>query len=129
MSGGREHSAVRKRELSSHIARRAGEGKRGRRSLERHSVRSKQPDCAQVQACAPLYDDVTAEPQQHNSITITTGDVVQNVEKALAAVPGVTGAEVDLEEKTALIRMETEVADRILMDAVSAKGFQPIGMI
>ena len=52
-----------------------------------------------------------------------------NVEKALAAVPGVTGAEVDLEEKTALIRMETEVADRILMDAVSAKGFQPIGMI
>ncbi|MBR7078803.1 MAG: hypothetical protein IKI41_08650 [Clostridia bacterium] len=33
-----------------------------------------------------LYDDVTADPQQKNSITITTGDVVQNVEKALAYV-------------------------------------------
>ena len=52
-----------------------------------------------------------------------------NVEKALSAVPGVSGAEVDLEGKTALIRMETEVADQVLMDAVKAKGFQPVGMI
>ena len=42
-----------------------------------------------------------------------------NVEKALAAVPGVTGAEVSLEEKTAVIRM----------DAVKAKGFEPIKML
>ena len=52
-----------------------------------------------------------------------------NVEKALSAVPGVTGAEVNLEEKTAIIRMESDVADQLLFDAVSAKGFQPIGMI
>lgn len=52
-----------------------------------------------------------------------------SVEKALGAVSGVTGAEVNLEEKTASIRMETEVADQVLMDAVKAKGFQPIGMI
>ena len=52
-----------------------------------------------------------------------------NVEKALCAVPGVTGAEVNLEEKTAVIRMDADVADQILMDAVSAKGFQPVRMI
>ena len=49
-----------------------------------------------------------------------------NVEKALCAIPGVTGAEVNLEEKTALIRTAAEVSDQILMDAVAAKGFQPI---
>ena len=52
-----------------------------------------------------------------------------NVEKALAAVPGVTGAEVNLEEKTAVIRMDAEVADQALIDAVAAKGFLPAGMI
>ncbi len=52
-----------------------------------------------------------------------------NVEKALAAVPGVTGAEISLEEKTAVIRMDAEVADQALMDAVKAKGFEPIKML
>ena len=52
-----------------------------------------------------------------------------NVEKALAAVPGVTDAEVSLEEKTAVIRMDAEVADQALMDAVKAKGFEPIKML
>ena len=52
-----------------------------------------------------------------------------NVEKALSEVPGVAGAVVNLEEKTAVIRMETEVADQVLMDAVSAKGFTPVEII
>ena len=52
-----------------------------------------------------------------------------NVEKALRAVPGVTSAEADLEEKTAVIRMETDVPDRVLMDAVAAKGFTPVEML
>ena len=52
-----------------------------------------------------------------------------NVEKALSAVPGVTGAEVNLEEKTAVIRMEKDVADQALMDAVKAKGFEPVEII
>ena len=52
-----------------------------------------------------------------------------SVEKALCAVPGVTGAEVDLEAKTATIRMNEEVNDQILMDAVAGKGFQPLGII
>ena len=33
-----------------------------------------------------LYDDVSADPQQKNIITITTGDILQNVEKAQAYV-------------------------------------------
>lgn len=49
-----------------------------------------------------------------------------NVEKALGSLPGVTGAEVNLEEKTALIRMETDVDDQTLRDAVSARGFTPL---
>ena len=52
-----------------------------------------------------------------------------NVEKALCAVPGVAGAEVNLEEKTAVIRMEDDVADQLLMDAVLSKGFTPIEII
>ncbi len=52
-----------------------------------------------------------------------------SVEKALCAVPGVSGAEVDLESKTAVIRTDIDVADQVLMDAVKAKGFQPVRMI
>lgn len=52
-----------------------------------------------------------------------------SVEKALSAVPGVSGAEVDLESKTAVIRTDSDVADQVLMDAVKAKGFQPVRMI
>ena len=52
-----------------------------------------------------------------------------SVEKALTSVPGVSAAEVNLEEKTAVIRMDTEVEDQALMNAVKAKGFEPIRMI
>ena len=52
-----------------------------------------------------------------------------NVEKALGAVDGVVSAEVNLEEKIAVIQMEKDVSDQVLMDAVSAKGFTPVGMI
>ncbi len=52
-----------------------------------------------------------------------------SVEKALKAVPGVTDAEVDLEAKTARIVAEDNVSDTILMEAVKAKGFEPVQMI
>ncbi|MBR3429619.1 MAG: heavy-metal-associated domain-containing protein [Clostridia bacterium] len=52
-----------------------------------------------------------------------------SVEKALKAVPGVTDAEVDLEAKTARIVAEDNVSDAILMEAVKAKGFEPVQMI
>ena len=52
-----------------------------------------------------------------------------SVEKALAAVPGVLKAEVDLEKKTAAILTDGNVSDNALMNAVSEKGFVPVKMI
>ena len=52
-----------------------------------------------------------------------------SVEKALKDITGVTDAEVDLEAKTAKIILDTDVADDILMDAVKAKGFEPVKMV
>ncbi len=49
-----------------------------------------------------------------------------SVEKALSSLEGVNDATVDLEAKTACIRMEREIPDQVLMDAVAAKGFIPI---
>lgn len=51
------------------------------------------------------------------------------VEKALSAVPGVVKAEVNLEEKTALIQMNTDVDCNLLMDAVKARGFSPVEFV
>ena len=47
-----------------------------------------------------------------------------NVE--LKDVSGVSDAEADLETKTARIFLERPVADTALMDAVRAKGFEPV---
>jgi copper chaperone CopZ len=49
-----------------------------------------------------------------------------SVEKALKDVSGVSDAEADLETKTARIILERPVADAALMDAVRAKGFEPV---
>lgn len=51
------------------------------------------------------------------------------VEKALQEVQGVASAEVNLETKTAVIRLTEEVNDSALMDAVAGKGFTPVQMI
>ena len=48
------------------------------------------------------------------------------VETALQQVEGVTGAKVNLKEKTATISMKDEIADNVLTDAVSAIGFKPV---
>ena len=50
------------------------------------------------------------------------------VQKALAAVEGVTEAKVDLEKKTATVSMNTEVSDEALMKAVSDAGFDPVSV-
>ena len=52
-----------------------------------------------------------------------------SVEKALCAVPGVTGAQVNLEDKMAVIQMNEPISDQTLMDAVASKGFQPLEII
>lgn len=51
------------------------------------------------------------------------------VEKALKAVEGVENAVVDLESKTATITLSKDVADDVLMAAVKAKDFSPVGML
>lgn len=51
------------------------------------------------------------------------------VEKALQEVQGVASAEVNLETKTAVIRLTEEVNDSALMDVVAGKGFTPVQMI
>ena len=51
------------------------------------------------------------------------------VEKALKAVPGVTDCVVDLTEKKAVIRLDRDVADQALMDAVAGADFTPVKML
>ena len=48
-----------------------------------------------------------------------------SVEKALTALDGVKGAQVDLEKKTATIALERDVADDVLKKAVAEAGFEP----
>ena len=43
--------------------------------------------------------------------------------KALEAVPGVTGAQVDLEKKQATVTLNDAVSDQALLDAVTAAGY------
>ena len=50
------------------------------------------------------------------------------VEKALGSVDGVVNAKVDLEAKTATVELEKEVADDVLMAAVTEAGYEPLGV-
>ncbi len=52
-----------------------------------------------------------------------------SVEKAIGAVPGVTGCTVDLASKTATITLSREVADEALMNAVRGVDFTPVRML
>ena len=49
-----------------------------------------------------------------------------HVQKALAAVEGVTEAAVDLESKKATVTLAQDVADQALMDAVTEAGYTPV---
>ena len=51
------------------------------------------------------------------------------VEKVLGSIEGVKTAVVSLEEKTATVTADREIPDRVLMDAVSEKGFTPVRVI
>ncbi len=49
-----------------------------------------------------------------------------HVQKALAAVDGVSEAVVDLEKKEATVTLSKDVADQVLMDAVTEAGYTPV---
>ena len=46
--------------------------------------------------------------------------------KALSAVEGVQKVEVSLEDKQAVVTLAKDVADQILMDAVTEAGYTPV---
>ncbi len=46
------------------------------------------------------------------------------VEDALSAIEGVSKAKADLQKKTATATMKTDVDDKLLVEAISAKGFE-----
>ncbi len=46
------------------------------------------------------------------------------VENALSAIDGVSKAKVDLQKKTVTATMKTEVDDKLLVEAISEKGFE-----
>ena len=50
-----------------------------------------------------------------------------HVQKALAAVDGVSAADVSLENKEATVTLSKEVDDQVLMDAVTEAGYTPTG--
>ena len=52
-----------------------------------------------------------------------------SVEKAIAAVPGVSACTVDLASKTATITLQEDVADEKLMEAVRGADFTPVKML
>lgn len=53
---------------------------------------------------------------------------VKHVQDALTAVPGVTGVEVSLEGKNAVVTAGTEVTDAALSAAVKDAGYEVIGI-
>ncbi len=54
------------------------------------------------------------------------GHCQAHVQKALAALDGVSSAEVSLEEKKAIVTLTGEVSDQLLMDAVTEAGYTPV---
>ena len=50
---------------------------------------------------------------------------VAHVEKALSAVEGVSAVEVSLQDKQAVVTLAAEVADQVLLDAVTEAGYEP----
>ena len=55
------------------------------------------------------------------------GKCQAHVQKALEGITGVTGVEVSLEEKTARVSMESEIADETLAGAVTEAGYEVKG--
>ncbi len=53
------------------------------------------------------------------------GNCQKHVQKALAAVPGVSEAVVDLQAGKATVTLAADVADKVLMDAVTEAGYTP----
>lgn len=59
---------------------------------------------------------------------MSCGHCTARVQKALEAVEGVTGVEMSLEEKSAVVSMDGEVADDLLREAVTEEDYEVVEM-
>ena len=82
------------------------------------------------------HETITAdEAEEKGEITMTKiikvdgmtcAHCQEHVRKALAAVDGVQKVEVSLEDKQAVVTLAKDVADQVLMDAVTEAGYTPV---
>lgn len=94
-----------------------------------------EPACPLPVAAAPIEKADPQEIQTKGEIGMTKVLTVEgmmcahcqaHVQKALAGVPGVASATVDLDTKKATVALSADVADSALMDAVKDAGYDPV---
>ena len=94
---------------------------------------NQEPACPLPAAAAPIEDlDTTTEGEIVMTKVLTVEGIMcahcqAHVQKALAGVPGVASAAVDLDSKKATVELSADVADSVLMDAVKEAGYDPTG--
>ena len=95
----------------------------------------KETACPLPAAAGPIEKVETQENQDKGEIVMTKVLTVEgmmcahcqaHVQKALAGVPGVASAVVDLDAKKATVELTADVADSVLMDAVKDAGYDPV---
>ena len=82
-------------------------------------------------ACAAARTEAAPEPLTRVMLVegMSCGHCSARVEKALAAVEGVTAVQVDLEAKTATVTLAHPVEDSLLEHAVTEAGYEPVGFL
>ena len=78
----------------------------------------------------PVQSDLKGEKEMKKVISVDgmmCAHCQAHVQKALAAVDGVSAADVSLENKEATVTLSKEVDDQVLMDAVTEAGYTPTG--
>ncbi len=83
-----------------------------------------------TQNSCPVQPDLKGEKEMTKVISVDgmmCAHCQAHVQKALAAVDGVSAVDVSLENKEATVTLSKEVDDQVLMDAVTEAGYTPTG--
>ena len=83
-----------------------------------------------TQNSCPVQPDLKGEKEMTKVISVDgmmCAHCQAHVQKALAAVDGVSAADVSLENKEATVTLTKDVDDQVLMDAVTEAGYTPTG--
>ena len=83
-----------------------------------------------TQNSCPVQPDLKGEKEMTKVISVDgmmCAHCQAHVQKALAAVDGVSAVDVSLENKEAAVTLSKEVDDQVLMDAVTEAGYTPTG--